>query len=56
MLPPQSYITVYKQRTTPFIDYVLNSQNDQMGDTNGQMDKYLKVENGQIGKQRNNWL
>ena len=41
---------VYKHRTTPFIDFILNLQNGQMGDKNGQMGKYLKGENGKIGK------
>ena len=53
MLPPQSYIPVYKHKTTPFIDFVSHLQNGQMGVKNGQMGKYLKVENdenGQIGK------
>ena len=44
------YIPVYKQRTTPYIDFVLNLPNGQMGDKNGQKGKYLTSENCQIGK------
>ena len=50
MLPHQSYIPVYKHKTTPFIDFVPHLQNGQMGVKNGQMGKYLNGENGQIGK------
>ena len=48
ILSPQSYILVYKQRTTPFIDFILNLQSVQMGDKKGQMGKYLKGANVKI--------
>ena len=43
-------------KKTPFIDFVLNLQNGQMGDKNGQMGKNLKGENGKISKKRYNRL
>ena len=50
MLPPQSYIPVYKHKTTSSIDFVSHLQNGQMGVKNGQMGKYLKGENGENGR------
>ena len=37
VLPPQLFVMKRKYRKTPIIDFILNSPNGQMGDTNCQI-------------------